>query len=313
MKPLQSSPLNKSSPSYVETLLHQKKFTFQPRRGQLDLRSITNLDVDRIAREVDIDSLQTCLENITFSSISQDDLNLYSNDCFIRLFQIAQLTLEYLLNVQDILASNLNALAKKYSMKKRELERMKQIELLKENEVMQLKQIIRMNETNLTSVEDIRNVSKNQQSHTNSMPEYHNEQFEKQSNKSVDFTSNLQEQRCSQSQGFNSLPTNPSHVSTQFSSSHMNKIMEPSSQTLHLYIIRWNIGKCIDISVPFNYTVKQLKEEIARITKSTTPLIKQEISLKGSILSDNLCLYNTRIKDESVLILMEPTEENLVS
>ena len=93
--------VNETNPtSYAESLLYHKSFYFQQRRGDLDLRGISRVDVDKIIRETDIDTLQSFLENITFSDVSSDDLKLYSDECFIRLFQITQLTLEYLLNVQ---------------------------------------------------------------------------------------------------------------------------------------------------------------------------------------------------------------------
>lgn len=50
---------------------------------------------------------QAHLENITFASVSEDDLRLYSDQCFLNLFRLSQLLLEYLLSVQDTLATSL--------------------------------------------------------------------------------------------------------------------------------------------------------------------------------------------------------------
>ena len=50
---------------------------------------------------------QVHLENITFADVVEDDLRLYSDQCFLNLFRLSQLLLEYLLNVQDALAVNL--------------------------------------------------------------------------------------------------------------------------------------------------------------------------------------------------------------
>ena len=74
--------------SYAETLLFHKSFYFQQRRGTLDLRGISRVDVDKIIREVDIDTLQGYLENITFSDVTGEDLALYSDETFVRLFQV---------------------------------------------------------------------------------------------------------------------------------------------------------------------------------------------------------------------------------
>lgn len=47
------------------------------------------------------------LENVTFADVTEDDLRLYSDACFLNLFRLSQLLLEYLLSVQDTLAISL--------------------------------------------------------------------------------------------------------------------------------------------------------------------------------------------------------------
>ncbi|KAL3782432.1 hypothetical protein HJC23_006005 [Cyclotella cryptica] len=110
--------------SYAENLLFEKGFQFQKRHREdkIDLRRISKVDIDKVIKDVDLEVLQSLLENITFAEITEDDFDLYSNDCFVKLFQINQLTLEYLLDVQDTLSANLNGLARKYASKKREVE-----------------------------------------------------------------------------------------------------------------------------------------------------------------------------------------------
>lgn len=107
--------------SFAESLLQKKKFRFQKRNGRLDLRGLREIDVNKVINEMDVDTLQRYLENLTYSEVCADDFHLYSKDCLVRLFQVAQLTLEYLLNVQDTLAINLNSLAAKYASQKREM------------------------------------------------------------------------------------------------------------------------------------------------------------------------------------------------
>lgn len=50
---------------------------------------------------------QVYLENITYADLTEDDLRLYSDQCFLNLFRLSQLILEYLLSVQDTLATSL--------------------------------------------------------------------------------------------------------------------------------------------------------------------------------------------------------------
>lgn len=65
--------------------------------------------------------LQAHLENIVFSDVIEDDLRLYSDASFLNLFRLSQLLLEYLLSVQDTLATSLEVrfctLPKKRSMR----------------------------------------------------------------------------------------------------------------------------------------------------------------------------------------------------
>lgn len=94
-------------------------FFFQQRRGHINLRSLNKLDLDRLVREVDIDLLQLHIENLTFSSLREEDLRYMTDPQVIKLFKISQLTIEYLLYSQDQLVTSLNNLSSKYSAKKK--------------------------------------------------------------------------------------------------------------------------------------------------------------------------------------------------
>jgi hypothetical protein len=120
---------------FAESLLQKKKFRFQKRNGRLDLRGLREIDVSKVINEMDVDTLQRYLENLTYSEVCADDFRLYSEDCLVRLFQVAQLTLEYLLNVQDTLAINLNSLAAKYASQKREMKELQALMSEKERKI----------------------------------------------------------------------------------------------------------------------------------------------------------------------------------
>jgi hypothetical protein len=66
---------------------HAIKFFFQQRRGRLDIRTLSQLDLDRIVREVDIDNLQIHLENITFCQLKEEDLRFLTDPQVIKLFR----------------------------------------------------------------------------------------------------------------------------------------------------------------------------------------------------------------------------------
>jgi hypothetical protein len=96
-------------------------FFFQQRRGNLDIKALTSLDLDRVVKEVDVDLLQLHLENITFSNITEQDLRYTPDRDIIKLFQITQMIIEYMLHAQDHMAFSLRQLSFKYLNKKKEL------------------------------------------------------------------------------------------------------------------------------------------------------------------------------------------------
>ncbi|KND02813.1 uncharacterized protein SPPG_01894 [Spizellomyces punctatus DAOM BR117] len=62
---------------------------------------MASVDVSRVMKEVDIQTLQDVMENLTYCDIEAEDLRL--DPTYIKLFQLSQLTIEYLLHSQDYL------------------------------------------------------------------------------------------------------------------------------------------------------------------------------------------------------------------
>jgi hypothetical protein len=64
---------DEADPHYTYTIesIYGKNFFFQQRRGRLDLRRLSQLDLDRVVRNVDVDVLQNYLENITFCKLGK--------------------------------------------------------------------------------------------------------------------------------------------------------------------------------------------------------------------------------------------------
>ena len=107
--------------SKLTSVEKSKPFFFQQRRGRLDLRAVSQVDLERVIRDVDVDVLQAFLENITFSNLREEDLRFLTDQLVIKLFRISQMTIEYLLYAQENLTENLQGLAAKYNGKKRSL------------------------------------------------------------------------------------------------------------------------------------------------------------------------------------------------
>lgn len=124
MEILRSSILNDYDKSGEEMpilggLYGSNGFFFQQRRGHLNLRALASINLDKLVREVDVDLLQTQIENITFCNIREEDLRYLTDPQIIKLFRVSQLMIEYLLYSQDQLVENLNKLSVKYTEKKR--------------------------------------------------------------------------------------------------------------------------------------------------------------------------------------------------
>jgi zinc finger protein DZIP1 len=103
----------------MEELYDESGFFFRQRKGKLNLRKLEAIDLEKVIREVDIDVLQQFIENITFSEFQDYDIHYLTDKHIVKLFKVAQLTIEYLLFSQRKLVNNLSDLAKKYSSKKR--------------------------------------------------------------------------------------------------------------------------------------------------------------------------------------------------
>jgi hypothetical protein len=76
------------APTYAESLLYHKGFQFQKRHHEdkIDLHRISTVDIDKIIKDVDLEELQSLLENITFAEITENDFDLYSSK-FLRRYR----------------------------------------------------------------------------------------------------------------------------------------------------------------------------------------------------------------------------------
>ena len=70
----------------------QSTFTFQERRGRIDLGRLAAVDIERVVATRDIDALQDNLQNITFGRLTKEDLRCFSEEQFVKLFELAQVS-----------------------------------------------------------------------------------------------------------------------------------------------------------------------------------------------------------------------------
>ncbi|CAF0822227.1 unnamed protein product [Adineta ricciae] len=84
-----------------------RPFVFNKRNEKIDWRRIAAVDIDRVARELDFQVLQDNIEQITLCNIDLEVDSRAMDPNFLKLYKMAQLTIEYLLLCQDQISSQL--------------------------------------------------------------------------------------------------------------------------------------------------------------------------------------------------------------
>ncbi|XP_012412433.1 cilium assembly protein DZIP1L [Trichechus manatus latirostris] len=84
-------------------------FKFQPRHESVDWRRISALDVERVARELDVATLQENITGITFCNLDRETCSHCGqpvDPVLLKVLRLAQLITEYLLHCQDCLSAS---------------------------------------------------------------------------------------------------------------------------------------------------------------------------------------------------------------
>ncbi|KFO32748.1 zinc finger protein DZIP1L isoform X2 [Fukomys damarensis] len=88
-------------------------FKFQSRCESIEWRRISALDVDRVARELDVATLQENIAGVTFCNLSQEVCSRCGqpvDPALLKVLRLAQLIIEYLLHCQDCLSASVTQL-----------------------------------------------------------------------------------------------------------------------------------------------------------------------------------------------------------
>jgi len=83
-------------------------FFFQQRHGKLHVRKLARIDLAQVIEQVDVDTLQDVLENIAFCNLKINDLKNMSDATIVKAFRVAQLIIEYLLNLENSLFAKID-------------------------------------------------------------------------------------------------------------------------------------------------------------------------------------------------------------
>ncbi|KAA0713353.1 Zinc finger protein [Triplophysa tibetana] len=125
-RPAMSGPLTSSGVGTVGTVL-PPPFKFRARRESVDWRRFNAVDVDRVACEMDFDALQEHITAVTFCNVEGERCPCCQSPvdpALIKLFRLAQLTVEYLLHSQDCLSISLQVAEERLVAAAREREQL---------------------------------------------------------------------------------------------------------------------------------------------------------------------------------------------
>ncbi|XP_068920006.1 cilium assembly protein DZIP1L isoform X2 [Petaurus breviceps papuanus] len=91
-------------------------FKFQPRRESVDWRRLSAIDVDRVAQELDVTTLQDHITGVTYCNLDSERCAYCQqpvDPVLLKVLKMAQLIIEYLLHSQDYLSASIVSLEEK--------------------------------------------------------------------------------------------------------------------------------------------------------------------------------------------------------
>lgn len=133
--------------------LPSREFSFRQRAGKLDTRTLARVDLAQVVATTDVDTIQRHLENLAFADVTLEDVQQFSDAYFLKLFQIAQLTLEYLMHVQDSLVGHADDLETQCAQMVQEAQAIERENDKFETEISSLKSEIRHKQRTMATLE----------------------------------------------------------------------------------------------------------------------------------------------------------------
>ena len=131
-----------------------KAFTFAPRSMKLNWRALSQVNLDKIKREVNIDTLQDHLEMVAFANAAGADCAQYADPNFIKVFQLAQLMIEYCLYSQEVIDEARLNLQKEYETQKAKADKLAASEKALKDQVAMLKKELKLQRKTIAVYED---------------------------------------------------------------------------------------------------------------------------------------------------------------
>eukprot|EP01017_Pseudomicrothorax_dubius_P023138 TRINITY_DN24828_c0_g1_i1.p1 TRINITY_DN24828_c0_g1~~TRINITY_DN24828_c0_g1_i1.p1 ORF type:complete len:418 (-),score=107.38 TRINITY_DN24828_c0_g1_i1:34-1287(-) len=100
-----------SNPTLMKTLPY---FPFQERRNRINWRNIGAIDAQKVIETNDLRFLESFLGNVVFAAIDEEDARRFSDPNLLKMFQLSQLATEYMLQLQNSFAGQIQNLDAAY-------------------------------------------------------------------------------------------------------------------------------------------------------------------------------------------------------
>jgi hypothetical protein len=113
-----------------------------PRTGEalgLDWDALALVDLAALVRDVDDKQLSEMLANLTYAQLDREEVLRYADPNFVKLFRLAQVTIEYLFHQQSETVARANTLSAARADKARRVAELKQLQAEEDAKVAQLK------------------------------------------------------------------------------------------------------------------------------------------------------------------------------
>jgi Iguana/Dzip1-like DAZ-interacting protein N-terminal len=83
----------------MKQIISNLELSFKQRYGKINWDQVRDLDLETILSQGDIESLQSVLENLTYSILDRDDIQRIGDSNLIKVFKLSQLAMEYLISI----------------------------------------------------------------------------------------------------------------------------------------------------------------------------------------------------------------------
>jgi len=117
-------------------------FTFQEKTGYINWEQISKVDVESLKKNGDLSLIQNYAQGLVYSDLRKTDLDKINNPNFVKLFKLSQLSIEYLLYVQDFLENVAKSTDAEYEQLRKECSESEQTAKEQRERIVKLKKDI---------------------------------------------------------------------------------------------------------------------------------------------------------------------------